>query len=128
MSFVKYMGMPMFEKISKVTNPLTVIAAFSTLTEVMGIYVFPKVPDTQLDKFVLFLIIFPIVLVVSFFLTLNFNHTVLYAPSDYRSDRGFQESRTRITGNKYASSEYDVVIANGIPLASITHEEEGLNK
>ena len=39
--------------------------------------------------FVWFLMGFPVLLVLAFFVTLNWNHKVLYAPSDYRDDSSF---------------------------------------
>ena len=78
----------MLEKITKISNPLTVISIFAAITEVMGIGVLPFVSQTNQSTFLWFLIGFPLILVIMFFLTLNFNHKVLYAPSDYREDRG----------------------------------------
>jgi hypothetical protein len=35
----------------------------------------------------------------SVFLTLNFNHVALYAPSDYSNDRGFMQANGKMIGN-----------------------------
>jgi len=77
------------DKITKITNPLTVIAIFAAITEVMGIGVLPFVSDANQSTFLWFIIVFPLLLVALFFLTLNFNHKVLYSPSDYREDSSF---------------------------------------
>ena len=67
-----------------IKNPLTVIAIFASLTEIVCGAVTPSVSDVTNQKlFLIFVISFPILLVILFFLTLNFNHKVLYAPSDF---------------------------------------------
>jgi hypothetical protein len=77
------------EKFKKITNPLTIIAIFAGIAEVMGTIALPFVSDTNQSIFIWFLIVFPTLLVCLFFLTLNFNHKVLYSPSDYREDSSF---------------------------------------
>lgn len=72
-----------------VSNPLTVIAIFAAIAEVSGTVVLPFVSEANQGSFLWFLVIFPTALVLLFFLTLNFNHRVLYAPSDYREDSSF---------------------------------------
>lgn len=79
----------MIEKIQTVRNPLTIIAIFAAITEVSGTVVLPFVDHPNQLIFIYFLIFFPIILVFLFFLTLNFNYKVLYAPSDFRDDRSF---------------------------------------
>jgi hypothetical protein len=77
------------EKIKQVSNPLTVISIFAAITEVGATVVLPFIAPASQSIFVWFLIGFPTLLVILFFLTLNFNHRVLYAPSDYREDSSF---------------------------------------
>jgi hypothetical protein len=79
----------MLEKIRQVNNPLTIIAVFAGIAEISGTVVLPLLSLEVQHIYVWFLIVFPLLLVVLFFATLNFNHKVLYAPSDYRSDEGF---------------------------------------
>lgn len=79
----------MVEKIGHIKNPLTVIAIFAAISEISGTTVLPFIePDNQ-GIYVWFLMLFPIFLVGIFFLTLNFNHRVLYAPSDYKDEKHF---------------------------------------
>jgi len=88
----------MLEKFRKVDNPLTIIAIFAGITEVAASAALPFLhQDTQL-VFVWFLILFPFGLIVAFFVTLNFNTRVLYAPSDYRDDKTFLEA-LRLSGD-----------------------------
>lgn len=81
--------------ISHIKNPLTIIAIFAGLVEVSATTVLPfiHVDDLQ-SRFLWFLISFPSILVIVFFLTLNFNNKALYSPSDYQSDKGFMEANS----------------------------------
>jgi len=78
---------------SLIKNPLTVISIFASLTEIVCGTVTPFISDTQNQTiFLIFVIGFPILLIVLFFMTLNFNHKVLYAPSDFTdSDKNIAE-------------------------------------
>lgn len=79
----------MLDKIRNIKNPLTVIAIFAALTEVGGTVVLPFLSDENQSTFMWFLISFPSALLILFFATLNFNPTVLYAPSDFQNEENF---------------------------------------
>jgi hypothetical protein len=79
----------MLEKIKGVNNPLTVVALFAALAEVAGTIALATVEKDLQHTFVWFVMGFPILLVVLFFATLNFNPKVLYAPSDFRNEENF---------------------------------------
>jgi hypothetical protein len=89
------------EKIKGVESPLKLISTFAGITEVGGMIVLPFLSPLNQAPYMWFLICLPTVLVLLFFLTLNFNHRVLYAPSDYRTDSSFlaamQISNNRLT-------------------------------
>lgn len=87
----------MIEKIGPIKNPLTIIAIFAAIAEISGTIVLPFIAPTNQAIYVWFLIIFPILLIILFFLTLNFNHKVLYAPSDYQNEDNFLRSLPRAT-------------------------------
>lgn len=100
-----------------IKNPLTIIAIFAGIVEVGSTTVLPFLePNVQLI-YVWFLMVFPTALVVAFFVTLNFNHGVLYAPSDYQSDESFERMAgsngqsfafsNDVTSNKFASEEVE---------------------
>ncbi|WP_444984077.1 hypothetical protein [Halomonas mongoliensis] len=90
----------MVEKIGHIKNPLTVIAIFAAIVEVSGTTVLPFIePDNQ-GLYIWFLMLFPVFLVGLFFLTLNFNHKVLYAPSDYKNENNFLKSFGRATAEE----------------------------
>lgn len=79
----------MLEKIGHIKNPLSVIAIFAGLAEVSGTAILPLLePETQ-STYVWFLMLFPCVLVLLFFITLWCKHHVLYAPSDFKEDQSF---------------------------------------
>lgn len=87
----------MVEKIGLIKNPLTIIAIFAAIAEISGTVVLPFIAAENQSTYVWFLIVFPILLVVLFFLTLNINHRVLYAPSDYQNEENFLHSLPRAT-------------------------------
>lgn len=87
----------MVEKIGPIKNPLTIIAIFAAIAEISGTVVLPFIATANQATYVWFLIIFPILLIVMFFLTLNLNHKVLYAPSDYQNEDNFLHSLPRAT-------------------------------
>lgn len=79
----------MFDRIKTISNPLTIIAIFAALAEVAGAStLFALGADLQ-GIFIWFVMGFPSMLVCLFFLTLNFNPRVLYAPSDFRDEGNF---------------------------------------
>src|SRR5215208_3382221 len=79
----------MIEKIKAVNNPLTIIAIFAALAEVAGTVALGIVAKEMQIIFIWFVMLFPTLLVVLFFVTLNFNPKVLYAPSDFRDEENF---------------------------------------
>ncbi|OBT03396.1 hypothetical protein A9259_03515 [Vibrio cyclitrophicus] len=79
----------MIEKVGHIKNPLTVIAVFAAIAEISGTIVLPFVDLLNQGIYIWFLMLFPVLLVSLFFLTLNFNHKVLYAPSDYKDEKHF---------------------------------------
>ena len=79
----------MIEKIKPVRNPLTIIAIFAGLAELAGTIALGIVKQELQEVFIWFVILFPILLVILFFITLNFNSKVLYAPSDFKDESNF---------------------------------------
>ena len=79
----------MIEKIKKVSNPLTIIAIFAGLAEISGTIVLPLLSQESQLVYLWFLMGFPLLLICLFFLTLNFNYKVLYAPSDFKDEDNF---------------------------------------
>lgn len=72
-----------------VKNPLSVVAIFAGIAEVSGAVVLPLIEAQTQLTFIWFLMGFPVLLVGLFFATLNWNHTVFYAPSDFKDEKHF---------------------------------------
>jgi len=92
----------MIEKIQLVRNPLTIIAIFAAIAEIASTSALFALDASLQGIFVWFVMAFPCFLVACFFLTLNFNPRVLYAPSDYESEETFlqiMDSSRRLTNN-----------------------------
>ena len=79
----------MIENIKSVRNPLTIVAIFAALAEVAGIVALATLVGPLQTVFVWFVMGFPVLLLIAFFLTLNFNPRVLYAPSDFQDEDNF---------------------------------------
>lgn len=75
----------------KVSNPLTIIGFFAGIAEVSGTIVLPFVSHELQYIFIWYVMGFPILLVAIFFLTLNFNSCVLYAPSDFANESNYMK-------------------------------------
>ena len=96
----------MIERIKTVSNPLTIIAIFAALAEIAGTIALATV-DKELQRvFVWFVMMFPTLIVILFFLTLNFNPKVLYAPSDFRDEENFLNT---LNGRNELSLSFDVL-------------------
>jgi hypothetical protein len=70
-------------------NPVSIIALFAGLSEASAATALPFLDENNRDIYVWFLIVFPCTLTFLFFLTLNFNYKVLYAPSDFSNEKNF---------------------------------------
>jgi hypothetical protein len=92
----------MTEKIKRINNPLTIIAIFAALAEVNATIAIGLIDPSLHYIFIWFVIGFPSILVILFFITLNFNTKVMYSPSDYKDDKSFMDS---LFGNYYGDSK-----------------------
>lgn len=107
----------MIEKIGHIKNPLTVIAIFAAIAEISGTTVLPFIEPNNQSIYIWFLMFFPIFLVGIFFITLNFNHKVLYAPSDYKNEDHFLRSfGTATTKEKEEKLREEVKETEGLSL------------
>lgn len=123
----------MIEKINTIKNPLTIIGIFAALVEISGTAVLPFVSENNQLTYIYFLIIFPCFLVFSFFLTLNFNHKVLYAPSDYTNEDNFMKHFKRASSQESANKlrneiEMHGMVSENFNLGEIAEASEKLNK
>ena len=83
-------------KISKVSNPLTIIAIFAGLAEIGGTLVLPFLEVEIQIIYIWFLMLFPVCLVFAFFGVLYTRHIVLYAPSDFKDEGNFISAQTAV--------------------------------
>lgn len=90
--------------INHIKNPLTIIGIFAGIVEISANIVLPMLDPTQQDSYLWFLMFFPAALVVLFFITLNFNPVVLYAPSDYNNDDSYIKANAKMIGNQIQNS------------------------
>lgn len=81
----------------KIKNPLTIIGLFAGIAEIAGTTVLPLVSENVQSIFIWYVMGFPVLLVVLFFITLNFNPKVLYSPSDFADEKNFMTLLTQIT-------------------------------
>lgn len=86
----------MIERIGTIKNPLTIIGIFAAISEISGTAILPFISSSNQATYMWFLIIFPVLLIVLFFITLNFNHRVLYAPSDFKNEDNFVRSLQKV--------------------------------
>jgi len=97
----------MIEKVNRVSNPLTIVAIFAALAEVAGTVALVSVSPELQKVFVWFVMLFPTALVGLFFITLNFNPQVLYAPSDFQDEDNFLRI---LAGKRELSLEFESVV------------------
>ena len=76
----------------RITNPMTIIAIFATLSEASAAVSLPFLDQEERELYVWFLISFPFYLLLLFFATLNFNYRSLYAPSDFEKGKHFMKA------------------------------------
>lgn len=79
----------MTEKFGTIKNPLTIIAIFAGIVEISGTVILPFISEANQKPFIYFLVGFPILLVILFFATLNWNSKALYAPSDFTDEQNY---------------------------------------
>ena len=96
----------MIEKIKHVSNPLTIIAIFAGLAEISGSGALALLDPIGKHIFIWFLMLFPPVLVLCFFVVLYLKPTALYAPSDYKNDDNFLNA---VGKNQVISEVFDSI-------------------
>lgn len=105
-----------------IKNPLTIIAIFAGIAEVSGTTVIAFLQLGQQEIFIWFLIFFPTLLIVLFFITLNFNPKVLYAPSDFENQDHFMTVHKYDRSSQRITTE-SVIVDQRKDLASISNSE-----
>lgn len=101
----------MIENIKSISNPLTIIAIFAALAEIAGTVALGIVDTSHQGTFIWFVMGFPILLVVLFFITLNFNSRALYAPSDFKDESNFLKTLEKSLDNRELVKSFDEILA-----------------
>lgn len=114
----------MIDKIGHIRNPLTVISIFAAVAEISGTTILPFIEPANQSTYVWFLMLFPTLLVGVFFITLNFNHKVLYAPSDYKNEDNFLKLFGKATAEEKEQKLREEV-EESTPPAAIAEETIG---
>lgn len=73
----------------RIKNPLTIVGIFAGIAQVAGTTVIAFLSQELQSIFIWYVMGFPILLVILFFATWNFNPSVLYAPNDYLNEDNF---------------------------------------
>ncbi|MCQ2576770.1 MAG: winged helix-turn-helix domain-containing protein [Treponema sp.] len=82
--------------LKKISNPLTIIGMFAVLAEIAGTVVLPILNNINIQKiFIWYVMLFPILLVILFFLTLWIVPKNLYSPTDYSDEENFMRIMTK---------------------------------
>lgn len=94
-----------------VRNPLTVISIFAGLAEVSATVALPQLSAGAQELFIWFVMLFPALLVLLFFLTLWTRHHVLYAPSDFVDESNFMRNWVPSTARVEEKEDLSVEVA-----------------
>ncbi len=98
----------MIEKIRAIKTPLTIVAIFVAIIEVVSAVSLVTLNEECRLIIVWFLVLFPTLLVALFFFTLWFKPWVLYGPHDFRDERHYIEM---FTVTQKATLELDRITA-----------------
>ena len=98
----------MIERTKAINNPLTLFAIFAGIPEISFTCAIGFVNNELQYIFIWFVIGFPILLLLLFFLILIFKPGVLYAPSDFKDEQNFLIS-TGLINKKSKKVKGDVV-------------------
>ena len=90
---------------------LSIIAIFATLAETFGTIVLKFLPLEIQYIFVWFVIFFPVLLVILFFIILYKKPENFYSPYDYRSDEAYLKNSAKYTINQFSEIE-DIIVNN----------------
>jgi hypothetical protein len=120
----------MSNKLGTVKNPLSVIAIFAGIAEISGAAVLPHISPENQQLYIWFLMSFPFALIILFFITLNWNYKVLYAPSDFQNEENFvnlqkasfSETLSKLKDEVFEETdeENDDLTANSIPEPTVS--------
>lgn len=105
---------------AKISNPLTIIGVFASIAEVSMVGALPLMSENLHSIFIWFIMLFPVLIVSVFFLTLNKNPRVLYAPSDFKDENIYLENMK--LGMKVGPESSDINSKDKVPLKEIKNK------
>jgi hypothetical protein len=111
---------------NRITNPMTIIAIFATLSETSAAVSLPFLDDEDREIYVWFIISFPFYLLFLFFATLNFNYRSLYSPSDFEKDEHFLKAMDSIESQRNNASVTDLLPTSATGNSLVSPDEIGL--
>ena len=117
--------------LSTIRNPLTIIGIFAGITEASGAAIFPFILPKIQEIYIWFQMIFPLILVLLFFITLNFNNKVLYAPSDFHNEDDFLkmfQNATPYEAENKLQEDFRNIEEGSVSNASITEGNLGIRQ
>ena len=84
-----------YKEKNKISNPLTMIGIFAGLSETAGAVVLPLIAEPYQKFFIWYVMGFPVLLVCLFFYVLIRHPVNLYAPSDFKDEKIFEQLQKR---------------------------------
>lgn len=88
-------------------TPLSIIAIFASLAEISASIVLVQLPDALQGTLIYFVMGFPLVLILLFFITLWKDPSTLYSPIEYKNEENFVLLRNKIIQIKEKINEDD---------------------
>lgn len=91
-------------------SPLGIIALFVVLVEAIaaGIAIFASFESSAQFLLVVFIVAFPLVVLVSFVYLVSKHHTKLYAPSDFTNEQNFMDTLAQLSERPLVTKTEDV--------------------
>ncbi|GEA58823.1 hypothetical protein [Vibrio comitans] len=109
----------------KVSNPLTIVAIFAGTAETFATAALVALPEPMQAKFIYFVMLFPVLIVTCFFLTLVFKPQSLYAPSDFSNEEHFLDANKL---KQVVSKETESVLKEAIENNMLTGDVKSLSE
>lgn len=94
----------------KINNPLAIIGIFSTISELAMAATLLKLSSELQEIFIWFVMLFPTLLVILFFMVIFKKPTALYAPSDFKDEDNYIKTVTNIKLESKLEDDKDVIL------------------
>ncbi|MCL1917203.1 MAG: hypothetical protein FWG14_02625 [Peptococcaceae bacterium] len=91
-------------------KPLGIVALFAGVAETAGAIVLPLVASELQHIFIWYVMLFPALLLILFFVTLFFKPHVYYPPSEYRDEENYLKLNKRVDQIALTQKEHEAFI------------------